>query len=144
MQRVRANRGAYLAGVFTIVGAFFAADAPEPTGPLIWLERADPWGGMEAMRTMDPAQEQILRLHNALREAFRTADERKHISTAECAKKADEATGARDEYGRLIFKYSAFRELTYMGGIAGGVEAPTYADLYSGAWKHPTFSRCLR
>ena len=29
-------------------------------------------------------------------------------------------------------------------GIAGGVEAPTYADLYSGAWTHPTSSGCLR
>src|SRR5208282_4166365 len=28
--------------------------------------------------------------------------------------------------------------------IAGGVEAPTYADLYSGAWTHPTSSGCLR
>ncbi len=28
-------------------------------------------------------------------------------------------------------------------GIAGGVEAPTYADRYSGAWTHPTCSGCL-
>src|SRR5208282_3335675 len=25
-------------------------------------------------------------------------------------------------------------------GVAGGVEAPTYADLYSGVWTHPTLA----
>ncbi len=39
----------------------------------------------------------------------------------------------------------AFRGLAKMtfARAMGGVEAPTYADLYSGAWTHPTCSGCL-
>ena len=44
-------------------------------------------------------------------------------------------------FNRRFYPFNAFRSLL---GIAGGVEAPTYADLYSGAWAHPTFSGCLR
>jgi len=29
-------------------------------------------------------------------------------------------------------------------GLASGAESPTYAELYSGDWVHPTFSGCLR
>ena len=43
-------------------------------------------------------------------------------------------------FNRRFYPFNAFRSLL---GIAGGVEAPTYADLYSGAWKHPTSSGCL-
>jgi hypothetical protein len=28
-------------------------------------------------------------------------------------------------------------------GIAGDVKAPTYAELYSGHWTHPTCSGCV-
>ena len=35
--------------------------------------------------------------------------------------------------------FNAFRSLL---GIAGEAEAPTYAELYSGEWKHPTCSGC--
>ncbi|MCW8308743.1 IS1595 family transposase, partial [Acidiphilium sp. PA] len=38
------------------------------------------------------------------------------------------------------YPFNAFRSLL---GIAGGAEAPTYAQLYSGAWVHPTCSGCL-
>ena len=34
-----------------------------------------------------------------------------------------------------LYPFNAFRSLL---GIAGGVTAPTYAELYSGDWKHPT------
>ena len=44
-------------------------------------------------------------------------------------------------FNRRFYPFNAFRSLL---GIAGGVEAPTYADLYSGAWTHPTSSGCLR
>ena len=43
-------------------------------------------------------------------------------------------------FNRRFYPFNAFRSLL---GIAGGVEAPTYADLYSGAWTHPTCSGCL-
>jgi len=44
-------------------------------------------------------------------------------------------------FNRRFYPFNAFRSLL---GIAGGVEAPTYAELYSGDWKHPTCSGCLR
>ena len=44
-------------------------------------------------------------------------------------------------FNRRFYPFNAFRSLL---GIAGGVEAPTYADLYSGAWTHPTSRGCLR
>ena len=44
-------------------------------------------------------------------------------------------------FNRRFYPFNAFRSLL---GIAGGVEAPTYADLYSGAWTRPTASGCLR
>ena len=36
-------------------------------------------------------------------------------------------------FNRRFYPFNAFRSLL---GIAGGAEAPTYADLYSGAWTH--------
>ncbi|MDP6262728.1 MAG: transposase, partial [Rhodospirillales bacterium] len=44
-------------------------------------------------------------------------------------------------FNRRFYPFNAFRSLL---GIAGGAEAPTYAELYSGAWKHTTCSGCLR
>ena len=44
-------------------------------------------------------------------------------------------------FNRRFYPFNAFRSLL---GIAGGAEAPTYAKLYSGEWKHPTCSSgCL-
>jgi len=37
-------------------------------------------------------------------------------------------------FNRRFYPFNAFRSLL---GIAGDGEAPTYADLYSGRWKHP-------
>ena len=42
-------------------------------------------------------------------------------------------------FNRRFYPFNAFRSLL---GIAGGVTAPTYAELYSGAWKHPTSWGC--
>jgi hypothetical protein len=42
-------------------------------------------------------------------------------------------------FNRRFYPFNAFRSLL---GIAGGVAAPTYAELYSGAWKHPTSWGC--
>ena len=42
------------------------------------------------------------------------------------------------QFNRRFYPFNAFRSLL---GIAGDKTAPTYAELYSGDWKHPTFSR---
>ena len=44
-------------------------------------------------------------------------------------------------FNRRFYPFNAFRSLL---GIAGEVKAPTYAELYSGDWAHPTCSGCLR
>jgi len=44
-------------------------------------------------------------------------------------------------FNRRFYPFNAFRSLL---GISGGVEAPTYAELYSGVWRHPTCSGVLR
>jgi hypothetical protein len=38
-------------------------------------------------------------------------------------------------FNRRFYPFNAFRSLL---GIAGDVTAPTYAELYSGEWKHPS------
>jgi hypothetical protein len=43
-------------------------------------------------------------------------------------------------FNRRFYPFNAFRSLL---GIAGAAEAPTYAELYSGVWTHPTCSGCL-
>lgn len=40
-------------------------------------------------------------------------------------------------FNRRHYPFNAFRSLL---GIGGDCEAPTYADLYSGEWQHPTVS----
>jgi hypothetical protein len=42
-------------------------------------------------------------------------------------------------FNRRFYPFNAFRSLL---GIAGGVTAPTYAELYSGARKHLTSWGC--
>jgi transposase-like protein len=39
-------------------------------------------------------------------------------------------------FNRRFYPFNAFRSLL---GIAGDASAPTYADLYSGKWRHPRF-----
>ena len=40
-------------------------------------------------------------------------------------------------FNRRFYPFNAFRSLL---GIAGDTFAPTYAELYSGEWRHPTCS----
>ena len=40
-------------------------------------------------------------------------------------------------FNRRLYPFNAFRSLL---GIAGDTSAPTYAELYSGEWRHPTCS----
>ena len=42
-------------------------------------------------------------------------------------------------FNKRFYPFNAFRSLL---GIAGDVTAPTYAELYSGAWQHPTCRGC--
>ena len=42
-------------------------------------------------------------------------------------------------FNRRFYPFNAFRSLL---GIAGDVTAPTYAELYSGEWQHPTSRGC--
>ena len=42
-------------------------------------------------------------------------------------------------FNRRLYPFNAFRSLL---GIAGDVTAPTYAELYSGDWRHPTCCGC--
>ncbi len=44
-------------------------------------------------------------------------------------------------FNRRFYPFNAFRSLL---GIAGGATAPTYAQLYSGEWQHPTSCGCGR
>lgn len=44
-------------------------------------------------------------------------------------------------FNRRFYPLNAFRSLL---GISGIVEAPTFAELYSGAWSHPRCGGCLR
>ena len=39
-----------------------------------------------------------------------------------------------------FYPFTAFRSLL---GIAADVKPPTYAELYSGEWAHPTSSACM-
>ena len=43
-------------------------------------------------------------------------------------------------FNRRFYPYNAFRSLL---GIAGEVDAPTFAALYSGEWRHPICSGCV-
>ncbi len=40
-------------------------------------------------------------------------------------------------FNRRYYPFNAFRSLL---GIAGDTTSPTYAELYTGEWEHPTFS----
>jgi hypothetical protein len=42
-------------------------------------------------------------------------------------------------FNRRFYPFNPFRSLL---GIAGDVTAPTYAELYSGAWQHSTCWGC--
>jgi putative DNA primase/helicase len=134
-QWVRANRSAYLNAVFTIIKAFAAAGAPRPkaykivTGfeqwskriqqALIWLGMEDPMGAMEAMRAIDPEQENLQRLLKVLRECLTTTEERRAFTVALCEEKANEIK-SRGEWNQPIYKYPELREVMSLKGQING------------------------
>ena len=83
IERVRADRGEYLAAVFTIAKAFMAAGRPRPEGmsvvagfeewsrlvqqPLVWLGMPDPLGNRETLRGLDEKEQELEHLLEVLR-----------------------------------------------------------------------------
>lgn len=132
VERVMANRGAYVAAVMTIIRAYQAAGAPKVCGPigsygdwsamvrapLIWLGHADPVSSMETAREEDPEL-------SAIRELF--GNWRKHLLIASgyttntiiktaCAK----AAGSGFDYGNVDFIAPEFRDLLLRQAGDGG------------------------
>jgi putative DNA primase/helicase len=81
VERVRANRGAYLAAAFTVTRAYLAAGAPDVASPfagfdpwsrivrapLVWLGEPDPASTIEGARALDPERDSLRALVEALR-----------------------------------------------------------------------------
>jgi hypothetical protein len=128
IERVRRDRGAYLAAIFTIARAFIAAGSPRPKmiaiagyedwsrfvqQPLIWLGMEDPRGGIEDMRAMDTTQEELQGLIDVLRKYFAVGQ---GFTAAECGQKANEQ--ASDTYGKPYYVRQDLRDLmTFHGKI---------------------------
>jgi hypothetical protein len=84
MQTVLANRGRYVSAVLTVVRGYLVADdAPEPSplasyeayskfvrGPLVWLGRADPIGGLVGERHTDPIRNELVAFMQGWEENF--------------------------------------------------------------------------
>src|SRR5262249_30406624 len=101
--RVRADRGKYLATVFTIVRAYKAARCPRQEHrvvagfeawsrlvqqPLVWLGKQDPYGSMDELKALDPKQEELRALLGALRNHFMA---NQTFTVAACWQKAEES-----------------------------------------------------
>jgi putative DNA primase/helicase len=102
IERVRADRGKYLGAVFTIVRAYKAAGCPPQEHkivagfeawsrlvqqPLIWLGEADPYGGMDELRALDPKQEELLEVLEVLKKYFKA---NAPFTVADCRQRAEE------------------------------------------------------
>jgi putative DNA primase/helicase len=87
---VRADRGKYLAAIFTIARAFMAAGSPRQPHKvvagfeawsrliqqsLIWLGETDPHSGMDELKALDPVQGELQTLMDLLSEYFADDEE---------------------------------------------------------------------
>jgi putative DNA primase/helicase len=106
---VRADRGGYLAAVFTIVRWWLKADEPRPTNmhrvagfdrwsqlvqqPLIALGMPDPYGNITRMRTADTTLDELVNLLKALREVF---GENEKFTVAMCRERANSHLNLRE------------------------------------------------
>lgn len=121
IERVRADRGKYLAAVFTIVRAYKAAGCPRQEHkivagfeawsrlvqqPLIWLGEADPFGSMEELKALDPKQDELHELLGVLKKYFE-ADEQ--FAVADCWQKAEEKEQERHSF-RWYYKNQDLRK----------------------------------
>ena len=132
VERVMADRGAYVAAVMTIIRAYQAAGSPKVCGPigsygdwsamvrapLIWLGHADPVASMETARDEDPEL-------SAIRELF--GHWRKHLSissgytTNAIIKTAcEKQPGSSFDYGTVDFVDPEFRDLLLRQAGDGG------------------------
>jgi hypothetical protein len=118
VEYVKADRGKYLAAIFTIVRAYMAAD-DKPTKvkplagfngwsklvryPLLWLGKTDVIGTMEAARQNDPVREGLRTRVNELLDIFGTEEV---FSAVDVYNKTEERiqTGAANSY-QQIFRY---------------------------------------
>ena len=123
IELVRRDRGKYLAAIFTIVRAFMADGSPEQEGmtrvagfetwsrfvqqPLMWLGEADPLGGMEDARALDPSIEELRQLIEVLRKCFPAAQQ--FFTVADCARLAEEMD--HDSWGRPRYKRQDLRDV---------------------------------
>jgi hypothetical protein len=137
MDRVRADRGKYLAAVFTIIRAIRTARRNNPDlmknkswkrvagfekwsddiqQALVWRGMADPLGDMEAMRAADPADDNLRHLLHTLDEAFPLPEHkaREKITVAKCRAKAEEIRSFND--GRAIPMHPELYDLMIVKG----------------------------
>jgi hypothetical protein len=124
---VRADRGAYLGAIFTIVRWWRTSGEPTPTGmhkvlgfegwskmvqePLMALGMADPYGNLERMRTTDVKRDEFLRLLTVLRALFAPTDK---FTTAMLTRKAEEPNSGGG------YRYPELRELMIVNGRING------------------------
>jgi putative DNA primase/helicase len=130
IELVRRDRSNYLAGIFTIVRAFMAAGSPGQEGmtrvagfeawsrfvqqPLVWLGEADPLGGMEDARALDPTIEELRQLIEVLRKCFPAGNQ--FFTVADCARLAEEMD--HDSWGRPRYKRQDLRDvMTFHGKV---------------------------
>ncbi|KAB7782293.1 bifunctional DNA primase/polymerase [Methylorubrum populi] len=129
VERVLADRGAYVAAAMTVIRAYRAAGSPQVCGPigsyadwsqavrapLIWLGHADPVASMETAREEDPEL-------SAIRELF--GHWREHLGSSPYTTNAIiQAACERDSfggYGTSDFKTAEFRDLLLRQAGDGG------------------------
>jgi hypothetical protein len=116
VERVKANRGKYLAAIFTIARAYMAGGCKDVKAsalagfdgwskmvryPLIWLEQPDPVDSMKSSRRLDPNRDALRRRLEALSSAF---DANTEFTAADVQKKAAELTGTGG-YGKPSYRF---------------------------------------
>jgi putative DNA primase/helicase len=132
VETVRRNRSTYLADVFTIARAFETAGCPKPDGiktvtgyedwskrvqqPLTWLGEADPMGGVEKLRAMDPHREELRRLIDALKKSRTALGD--SFTVSDCTKLTEQMT--TNSFGRTVFDHPELRDLMTLRGKVNG------------------------
>jgi hypothetical protein len=133
INEVKADLGKYIAACLIIARAYLVANKPEIAdrivvagfeewecivqSPLMWLGTADPRGNRDQLRSVDPTRDELVRLLQALRIAFK--DQGTAFKVADCTKLAEEMN--YDLYGRPTGgKYPELRELMLTKGRVDG------------------------
>ncbi|WP_336489688.1 PriCT-2 domain-containing protein [Methylobacterium nigriterrae] len=145
VERVLADRGAYVAAALTIVRAYRAAGSPTVCGPigsygdwsatvrapLIWLGHADPVASMETAREEDPALSAVRELFGHWREHLSLASG--YTTNAIIKAACEKAPGLDFNYGSQEFKAPEFRDLLLrVAGDGGAVNSRRLGKWLSG------------